>query len=170
MTLRILHIFLCPTPNFIKFCLVTHLNTNHQTIRHTFGTNILITSIIDICHIISNLIIHGILTIYAKKVTPHLLHLLVNLSLRLAQIFHKQVGIYASKICTVSNFFAFKRIATRTYVSFVDKILRNIACNFYIIMRIVATATSTAIFFFVAKGNFVKINTTFSTTNTERHL
>ena len=166
MTLGILHICLCPSPDFIKFCLVTHLQTYHQTIRHTFGTNILITSVINVCHIVICFIIYSILTTYRKKVTPHLLHLLVNLFLRFTQIFYKQVRIYTSKIRTISYLFSFKCVATWANVSFIDEIFRYVACNIYIIMRIVAAST-TAIAFLISERYLIQIYASISTTYTE---
>ena len=56
----ILHICLCPAPNFIELFLVAHLNTYHHAIRHTLGSNVLISRIVDVRHIVTCFIIHRI--------------------------------------------------------------------------------------------------------------
>ena len=53
-----LHVLLGPTPQTVEDVLLAELHGDHQTIRHTLGTGVLVLHIRDIAHGIAHLEIH----------------------------------------------------------------------------------------------------------------
>jgi len=77
-----LHVFLAPSPEAVEDVLLIKLHGSHHSIRHAFGSHIIVLYIADISHGIAHFEINLILTI--EYIIKHFVHLPVNISLLIA--------------------------------------------------------------------------------------
>ena len=85
-----LHVFLAPSPETVEDILFAKLHGSHHSIRHSFGSHIIVLHIADISHGITHLEINLVLAI--EYIMEHFVHLPVNISLPIAH-FGKEITI-----------------------------------------------------------------------------
>ena len=74
-----LHISFAPSPETVEDVLLVKLNGSHHSIRHAFGSHIIVLHIADISHGIAHFEINLVLAI--EYIIEHFVHLPVNISL-----------------------------------------------------------------------------------------
>ena len=88
-----LHVFLAPSPEAVEDVLLVKLHGSHHSIRHAFGSHIIVLYIADISHGIAHLEINLVLTV--EYIIEHFVYLPVNISLLIAH-FGKEITILVS--------------------------------------------------------------------------
>ena len=88
-----LHVFLAPSPEAVEDVLLVKLHGSHHSIRHAFGSHIIVLYIADISHGIAHFEINLVLTV--EYIIEHFVHLSVNISLLIAH-FGKEITILVS--------------------------------------------------------------------------
>ena len=79
-----LHVFLGPSPQTVEDVLLSELYGNHQTIRHTFGTGIVVLHVGDIAHGVAHLEID--LVGSTEHIVEHFLQFCVDIGLAVAHL------------------------------------------------------------------------------------
>ena len=85
-----LHVGLAPTPDTVEDILLAKLYGNHQTIRHSLGTHIVVLDIGDVTHVVAYLEIDLVGT--TEHIVEHFLQLRVDIGLLVSHL-HEQVTI-----------------------------------------------------------------------------
>ena len=88
-----LHVFLAPSPETVEDVLLVKLHGSHHSIRHAFGSHIIVLYIADISHGIAHLEINLVLTV--EYIIEHFVHLPVYISLLIAHL-GKEITILVS--------------------------------------------------------------------------
>ena len=88
-----LHVSFAPSPEAVEDVLFAKLHGSHHSIRHAFGSHIIVLYIADISHGIAHLEINLVLTV--EHIIEYFVHLPVNISLLIAH-FGKEIAILMS--------------------------------------------------------------------------
>ena len=114
-----LHVFPAPSPEAVEDVLLVKLHGSHHSIRHAFGSHIIVLYIADISHGIAHLEIDLVLTV--EHIIEHFVHLPVYISLLIAHL-GKEITILVS---FESSLFPRQRIETQPVNLYVGTTLQG---------------------------------------------
>ena len=114
-----LHVFLAPSPEAVEDVLLVKLHGSHHSIRHAFGSHIIVLYIADISHGIAHLEIDLVLTV--EYIIEHFVHLSVYISLLIAHL-GKEITILVS---FESSLFPRQRIEAQPVYLYVGSTLQG---------------------------------------------
>ena len=80
----VLHVFLTPSPQAVKDILLAKLHCNHHSVRHAFGSSILVLNVAYVTHRVAHLEVDFVRT--TENLVEHLMQLGFYLSMMVAHL------------------------------------------------------------------------------------